>query len=171
MQPCQCRPNGCRLDLPVRWPGNCGPVACCLDIGGPCLQDLDATLRFFEVAKRVTLFLARVAPQHTIDTLVYEIQQQVRIMASLPGRCRAAWTFRMAAAIPTCCDLEVLRHRHWHLESSPNLEQDLLATVVAAVGHCPAGRCNCRAVPVAAAGCFPSSLSASTHWSTAGAGG
>eukprot|EP00891_Asterochloris_glomerata_P001080 jgi/Astpho2/1080/fgenesh1_pg.00017_%23_19_t len=41
-------------------------------------QDLDATLRFFEVAKRVTLFLARVAPQHTIDTLVYEIQQQVQ---------------------------------------------------------------------------------------------
>ena len=61
------------------------------------LQDLDATLRFFEVAKRVTLFLARVAPQHTIDTLVYEIQQQVRTMASLPGWCRAAGPLRMAA--------------------------------------------------------------------------
>ena len=75
-----------------------GPVACPLDKCCPYLQDLDATLRFFEVAKRVTLFLARVAPQHTIDTLVYEIQQQVRTMASLPAWCCAAWPLRMAAA-------------------------------------------------------------------------
>ena len=74
-------------------------MACSLDTSCPCLQDLDATLRFFEVAKRVTLFLARVAPQHTIDTLVYEIQQQVRTMASLPGRCHAAWPIKMAAAM------------------------------------------------------------------------
>ena len=88
----------CKLELSERRPGKrlCGLLS--LDTGCPCLQDLDATLSFFEVAKRVTLFLARVAPQHTIDTLVYEIQQQVRTMADLPGWCRAAWTLRMAAA-------------------------------------------------------------------------
>ena len=41
------------------------------------LQDRDALLRFFTVAKRIALFLARASPQQTIDHLVYEISQQI----------------------------------------------------------------------------------------------
>ena len=41
------------------------------------LQDLSAVERFFTVAKRIALFLARTSSQHTIDHLVYEISQQI----------------------------------------------------------------------------------------------
>ncbi len=40
-------------------------------------QDLDAVERFFTVAKRIALFLARTSSQQTIDHLVYEISQQI----------------------------------------------------------------------------------------------
>ena len=40
-------------------------------------QDLSAVQRFFSVAKRIALFLARTSSQHTIDHLVYEISQQI----------------------------------------------------------------------------------------------
>ncbi len=42
-----------------------------------CLQDLSAVERFFTVAKRIALFLARTSSQQTIDHLVYEISQQI----------------------------------------------------------------------------------------------
>ncbi|KAL0053523.1 hypothetical protein WJX82_006983 [Trebouxia sp. C0006] len=42
-----------------------------------CGQDLSAVERFFTVAKRIALFLARTSSQHTIDHLVYEISQQI----------------------------------------------------------------------------------------------
>lgn len=41
------------------------------------LQDLSAVERFFTVAKRIALFLARTSSQQTIDHLVYEISQQI----------------------------------------------------------------------------------------------
>lgn len=41
------------------------------------LQDLSAVERFFTVAKRIALFLARTSSQPTIDHLVYEISQQI----------------------------------------------------------------------------------------------
>ena len=42
-----------------------------------CVQDREALLHFFTVAKRIALFLARTSPQQTIDHLVYEISQQI----------------------------------------------------------------------------------------------
>ena len=41
------------------------------------LQDREAVLHFFNVGKRIALFLARTSPQQTIDHLVYEISQQI----------------------------------------------------------------------------------------------
>lgn len=41
------------------------------------MQGLDAVERYFTVAKRIALFLARTSSQHTIDHLVYEISCQI----------------------------------------------------------------------------------------------
>ena len=41
------------------------------------MQGMDAVERFFTVAKRIALFLARTSSQHTIDHLVYEISRQI----------------------------------------------------------------------------------------------
>ena len=38
---------------------------------------MDAVERYFTVAKRIALFLARTSSQHTIDHLVYEISLQI----------------------------------------------------------------------------------------------
>ena len=42
-----------------------------------CMQGTDAMERYFTVAKRIALFLARTSSQHTIDHLVYEISRQI----------------------------------------------------------------------------------------------
>lgn len=42
-----------------------------------CLQGMEAVERYFTVAKRIALFLARTSSQHTIDHLVYEISRQI----------------------------------------------------------------------------------------------
>lgn len=44
---------------------------------GGWLQGMDAVERYFTVAKRIALFLARTSSQHTIDHLVYEISRQI----------------------------------------------------------------------------------------------
>ena len=44
---------------------------------GACLQSMEAVERYFTVAKRIALFLARTSSQHTIDHLVYEISRQI----------------------------------------------------------------------------------------------
>lgn len=41
------------------------------------MQGMDAVERYFTVAKRIALFLARTSSQHTIDHLVYEISRQI----------------------------------------------------------------------------------------------
>lgn len=41
------------------------------------MQGMDAMERYFTVAKRIALFLARTSSQHTIDHLVYEISRQI----------------------------------------------------------------------------------------------
>lgn len=41
------------------------------------MQDMDSVLRYFDVGKRISLYLARVSPQQTIDHLVYEITQLI----------------------------------------------------------------------------------------------
>lgn len=38
---------------------------------------MEAVERYFTVAKRIALFLARTSSQHTIDHLVYEISRQI----------------------------------------------------------------------------------------------
>ena len=40
-------------------------------------QDMDPLLRFFDVGKRISLYLARISPQQTIDHLAYEITQLI----------------------------------------------------------------------------------------------
>lgn len=42
-----------------------------------CMQGMEAVERYFTVAKRIALFLARTSSQHTIDHLVYEISRQI----------------------------------------------------------------------------------------------
>ncbi|KAL3146697.1 hypothetical protein ABBQ32_000921 [Trebouxia sp. C0010 RCD-2024] len=42
-----------------------------------CGQGMEAVERYFTVAKRIALFLARTSSQHTIDHLVYEISRQI----------------------------------------------------------------------------------------------
>ena len=44
---------------------------------GAYLQSMEAVERYFTVAKRIALFLARTSSQHTIDHLVYEISRQI----------------------------------------------------------------------------------------------
>lgn len=48
-----------------------------MNVGLLVTQDREAVLHFFEVGKRIALFLARTSPQQTIDHLVYEISQQI----------------------------------------------------------------------------------------------
>ena len=40
-------------------------------------QDMEPLLKFFDVGKRISLYLARTSPQQTIDHLNYEITQLI----------------------------------------------------------------------------------------------
>ena len=44
---------------------------------GAELQDLDSVNAFFAVSKRICIYLARIAPQQTVDHLVYELSQLI----------------------------------------------------------------------------------------------